>query len=68
MKVKQLAWEHDSETDRYCATSIVGVYYRWGVNWRLGNGMVFQEETPEAASRACQADYDRIVRSALVPA
>lgn len=66
VKVKPLKWDEDPEVSGlFRATTIVGVYRRWGVNWCLGNGMVFQADSPEAAATACQEDYNRIVSSAL---
>lgn len=65
MRVKPLNWEYNETTTRWCATCIVGVYYRWGRNWCLGNGMVLQSYDEAGATDAAQADYDRIVRSAI---
>lgn len=74
-EVKKLKWwEHEPE--RYHASSIVGLYQVfdetvgvWAGRWVVGlDRSIIDDCADQAAAKAsAQADFDRRIRSALVP-
>lgn len=71
VKVKALEWQHEDDGE-YIAQSETGWYHigRPASFWNLTipSGGVPSFETLEAAKAAAQADYERRILSALVPA
>lgn len=66
--IKPLVWERTEPTGKMVATTIIGRYECWGVNWMLGKRMIEQADSHEEALAAAQADYERIIRSAILDA